>query len=372
MAMSITVSLCLIVRDEADNLPRCLRSVRGLVEDLVVVDTGSQDDTPTIAHRFGARLFDLPWRDDFAYARNYAFAQARADYIWWLDADDVILPEHRERFRRLKANLDPSVPGVTMTYHYALDDHGNPALHLRLLRLVRRDAGFRWVGRIHETLEGPGPWHDSDVVVTHTRTHPHTERNLRIYRRMQDEGVPFTPRDLVHYANELAAAERWEDAVAVYHQLLARDDVSRDDRLWALRRVAAVEERRAHYSAVLDAVAQTFALSAPRAEDLCHLGYAALMERDFERAAAWYELATRVPRPNDMSPVEEPYWTWVPHLQLTFCYARLGRLDEACRHNEIAARWRPRDPHVETNRQVFRARGLDPNHFQPRPNQLPD
>ena len=84
------VSLTMIVRDEQENLPTCLESVRGLFDEIVVLDTGSKDRTIEIARSAGARVFDFVWVDDFAAARNAALARATGDFAFWLDADDLI------------------------------------------------------------------------------------------------------------------------------------------------------------------------------------------------------------------------------------------------------------------------------------------
>jgi GT2 family glycosyltransferase len=105
------VSLTMIVRDEEANLPACLASVAGLFDELVVVDTGSTDRTAEVARSFGARVFDFVWVDDFAAARNAALARARGDYAFWLDADDRLEPEHRERLGALLDRLRPDGPG---------------------------------------------------------------------------------------------------------------------------------------------------------------------------------------------------------------------------------------------------------------------
>ena len=85
----------MIVKNEQENISACLGSVRGLFEEIVVVDTGSTDRTMEIAHEFGARVFDFVWVDDFAAARNAALARATGDYAFWLDADDVVDPAQR-------------------------------------------------------------------------------------------------------------------------------------------------------------------------------------------------------------------------------------------------------------------------------------
>ena len=98
------LSICLITKNEEAHLARCLESVRGLHDDLVVVDTGSSDRTVDIARAFGARLFEFAWQDDFSRARNFCIEQAAGDWILSLDADESIaLRDHaviREWLRR--------------------------------------------------------------------------------------------------------------------------------------------------------------------------------------------------------------------------------------------------------------------------------
>ena len=101
----VSVSLTMIVRDEEANIFKCLSSVAGLFDEIVVVDTGSKDRTREIAAEFGARVFDFVWVDDFAVARNAALARATGDYAFWLDADDVVDPPEREKLRKLLDGL---------------------------------------------------------------------------------------------------------------------------------------------------------------------------------------------------------------------------------------------------------------------------
>ncbi len=103
------ITLTMIVRDEEENLPKCLESIRGIFDEIVVVDTGSTDRTVEIAQSFGARVFDFVWVDDFAAARNAALSHATGDYAFWLDADDVVEPFERERLRALLDTLGGSV-----------------------------------------------------------------------------------------------------------------------------------------------------------------------------------------------------------------------------------------------------------------------
>ena len=134
-----TISLCMIVKNEEANLSKCLSSIKDIVDEIVVVDTGSNDATKEIARRFTDKVLDFDWVDDFSKARNYAFEQATKDYILWLDADDVLLEPDQIKMARLKETLGPSIDGVMMKYNTGFDKNGNVTFSYYRERLVRRE-----------------------------------------------------------------------------------------------------------------------------------------------------------------------------------------------------------------------------------------
>src|SRR5229473_1042408 len=97
----MSVSLCLMVRNEEESLPGCLQSVAGAANEIIVVDTGSTDRTKEVAANFGAKVFDFPWVDDFAAARNECIRHATGDWIFWMDADERMDEVNREKLKQL-------------------------------------------------------------------------------------------------------------------------------------------------------------------------------------------------------------------------------------------------------------------------------
>jgi len=131
------VSLCLIVRNEEANLPDCLGSVEGLFDDVVVVDTGSTDATAEVARRFGARVFDFPWIDSFAAAATRASTTPAVGWVLWLDADDRLDEDNRQRLRRLLAGLGDERDAYAVVVRSVLDARRTAFRLLDQVRLFR-------------------------------------------------------------------------------------------------------------------------------------------------------------------------------------------------------------------------------------------
>ncbi len=164
------LSVSMIVRNEARNLPRCLESIKGLADEIVVVDTGSYDGTQEIIENSGAKLVQSRWKDDFSEARNECLDHCAGDWILILDADEAIDPSDHDRIKRamegdyLAYNLivrnyvpnedicvfdkspveNKTSYGIASSYGYYVDNVA--------LRLFRREPDIRFTGRVHESV----------------------------------------------------------------------------------------------------------------------------------------------------------------------------------------------------------------------------
>ena len=206
----VSVSLCMIVKNEEDVLERCLESAADLVDEIVIVDTGSTDRTKEIAARFTGQIFDLPWQDDFSAARNESFSHASMDLCMWLDADDVLLEEDRKAFLALKETLDPAVSVVMAPYHAGSDEDGRVTFSYYRERLIKNHAGMRWEGAVHEAVAPVGKIVYADFAVTHCKARPSDpDRNLRIYEAQLAAEQELDPRQQFYYGRELYYHRCW-------------------------------------------------------------------------------------------------------------------------------------------------------------------
>lgn len=347
----ISISLCMIVKNEEDTLGRCLASAKNAVDEIIIVDTGSTDRTKEIALQYDARIFDFEWIDDFAAARNYSFSKASQDYILWLDADDEFREEDQVKLAQLKQTLDPSVDSVTMKYLLAFDEFGNVTASLRRNRLVKRACGFKWIGPVHEYLEVWGNIYSSDISVTHSSLHHDSDRNLKIYENRVLQGEIFSPRDLYYFANELKDHAQYDKASRYYEKFLATKQGWIEDNIAACGKLADCYQQLDQKDQEVMAVLRSFTYAAPRAEMSCRLGFHFLNQGNPQTAAYWYELAlTTKTDPNSLAMSNPACSTWLPHLQLCVCYDRLGDRQLAYKHNEQARSYRPEDPRILQNK----------------------
>lgn len=151
--MSNTISVCMIARDEEENIARAIKSAKEFADEIVVVDTGSKDRTPEIAKELGAKVYSFEWTDDFSAARNESLKHATCDWILWLDADDYIDEHNIEKFKELKKRLPPN---KDETYFFLIESkiaEGDEAnWYWFQLRMFPNFPDMRFEGKIHEQI----------------------------------------------------------------------------------------------------------------------------------------------------------------------------------------------------------------------------
>lgn len=349
----ITISLCMIVKDEEDVIGRCLESVSELVDEIIIVDTGSSDRTKDIVKNYTNHIVDFQWIDDFAAARNFSFQQATQDYILWLDADDIFTEEDQEKFILLKQSLPPSTDAVSLNYQLSFDEEGNVSSQLRRYRLVKRENNFQWIGAVHEFLSVSGNLVDGDAAVTHSPLSHDSERNLRIYRKLIDSGETLSPRDTFYYANELMDHNLFEEASSYYKRFLNSKLGWVEDNIRACLKLANCYYELNDKESALHVTLQTLIYDVPRPEPCCRLGYYFMEQGKNEAAIHWYHQALLYENLQHISFQNTAFSTWVPHLQLCVLYDRLKQFDKAYHHNELARKYKPMDDRIVGNKKYF-------------------
>jgi hypothetical protein len=295
-----TLSLAMIVKDEERTLYRILSAAKTFCDELIVVDTGSSDNTIAIAESLGAKVFHFPWIDDFAAARNHAFEQATCDWVCWYDADDELTDESQAAVRKMKSTMfeDPAIDAVFVPYHVLYNDKGEVTQKYDRERFFRRSVGCHWVGAVHE-----------NIITTLNRTarcmeatvdhRPAAEnmarkvgRNLRIIEKTIDVHTAI-PHDVFQYGCELQWNSRPADAEKVFGVYLDRErnrpDVMGEQYLAAIKRADCLNQA-GRFGEAMACLRDAIGIDPTRAEAHCLAGRFCML-RNLWREAFPYMVA---------------------------------------------------------------------------------
>lgn len=324
----ITISLCMIVKNEEQVLARCLDSVADLMDEIIIVDTGSTDHTREIAAKYTGRVYDYIWKDDFADARNYSFSKATMDYIYCADADEVLDETNRARFRALKEVLEGEVDVVQMYYCnqlqyntvYNYDREYRPKLYKRLRTFCFEDP-------VHEMVRLEPVIYDSEIEIMHMPVSPHGARDFRCFEKMVRDGKRISKRLHGMYARELFIAGTEQDFInaAAFFEQSAQDENRSQEELHQAFCVAARAARLVKDTDTFFKYALRSTACEGCSEICCEIGAYYLQKKDYEEAALWYSNAAY----ETESILNRKYKEVYPLLQLAVCYEKTGNPEAA-------------------------------------------
>ena len=320
-----TISVCMIVKNEEKVLARCLDSLAGLWEELIIVDTGSTDKTKEIASKYTDKIYDFSWTGNFSDARNYSFSKAGCDYVYAADADEVLDEENREKFLILKNALDAEseIEIVQMYYGnqlsqnsiYNFDKEYRP-------KLYKRQRSFHWQEPIHEAVRLEPVVFDSDIVICHKPQGEHGGRDLTYFEKMLEEGHKLSKRMQDIYLRELYFVGDKHNLERGHEYLLQLTmSESTDSDLFQKAIAILCKEARILNS---DGAVLKYSLKGVASQgssELCmELGHYFYEKKDWEEAAIWYYNAA-YETPCQMSFKSA---TSEPLEKLVSCYENLG------------------------------------------------
>jgi len=310
-APSPTISACLMVRDEARVLPRCLRSIAGAYDELCIVDTGSTDATLEIARKAGARIHSFTGCngadgriEDFAAGRNAALGIATGDWILQIDADEVLAPGGVARLRRHSRNRALTSVAVTMS------SEGARWLSIRM----HRRSGLSYVGRLHEYTERDGETRtlsDRSIVITNRPDKRGKEsaaqRNMRLLH-LEIADHPDNARAMFQLGNELRCLGRLEEAIAQYRAAVALDTYGHG-RFAARYYLAICYLLQQDWERAIVAALDGMRVDPRYAEAHCLLGDAYFAQGALAHAGQWYRSALCCGSPPD-TPMAVQLWAY--------------------------------------------------------------
>lgn len=346
----------MIVKNEEKTLERCLESIKDAVDEIIIVDTGSDDRTKEISRKYTEKIYDFTWNDDFSVARNYSFSKATMDFCMWMDADDLILQEDLDKFIEYKKTASNSVDTIMMKYNISFDINGNPTFSYYRERIVRNCKNNKWKGAIHEVIIPFGNIVYTDIAITHKKMeNKNPSRNLDIYEKMLSSGKKLDARHQFYYAKELYYNGKFDKAINEFEKFL------NDKSGWIENKIDACEHLSYCYGKINNikkeilSLFRSFEYDVPRAEICCAIGDYFFKLNKYQQAVFWYKRAASVKKiDNALGFIKDDCYDYIPYMQLCVCYYRLGDIEKSVEFNNRAKNIKPYDPAVEHNLEFFK------------------
>ncbi len=333
----VTISLCMIVKNEEESLGRCLDSIKDIVDEMIIVDTGSTDRTREIAASYGAKVLDFKWTGDFSEARNFSFSQAGCDYIYSADADEELDEENRKRFMDLKKDLEKFNIDMVQMYYCNQLEYRTVYNFDRELRpkLFKRNRSFTWEDPIHEQVVLDPVIVNSDIEIIHRPKESHAGRDLEAFRKAVLDGHHLSRRLHGMYARELFMAGTDEDFLKAKEFFVA----SSADTLRGLDEIKEAACVLAHI-AVLEGDSHSLlkyslkdAITEMSSEMCYELGDYYFGRDDIDEAIVWYYNAAY----ECSSILDAKKSGTFPRLALARCYRKLGNEEQALDYEREAS-----------------------------------
>ncbi|WMJ90184.1 glycosyltransferase family 2 protein [Anaerocolumna sp. MB42-C2] len=336
----ITISACMIVKNEEKVISRCLESLKGIVDEIIIIDTGSNDSTKELAKLYTEKIYDFKWVDDFSAARNYSFSKAAMDYIYVADADEVIDEDNRKKFLDLKKALLPEIEIVQMLYSnqlafnttYNFDTEYRPKLYKRIRH-------FTWVDPIHESVALQPVIYDSDITIIHLPEDNHAGRDFKTFQSVIKRGEKISEKLLNLYARELFIAGTESDFLEAetYFEEQAEENLPYE----SLKVIHCVLTKcgrlRKNDSQMFKYSLKNMAGGKPSAEICYEVGEYFFEKGDYKEAIIWYYNAAY----ETECDLNIHYSGDYPLLRLSECYAKLEMNEQTVSYKELADAWLP-------------------------------
>ena len=334
-----TISVCMIIKDEEETLDRILSKITKFADEIIVVDTGSQDNSIAIAKKYTNKVYEYTWQNDFSKARNRAFEYATMDYVMWLDAYDDISIDSIAKLNRLKQYIvDTDV--VMLPYNVSFDENGATTYSYFRERIVKNDGSFHFVNPVHEVIVPHGQIMHKNIPIMHKKVkNTNPKRNLDIYLSLKSNGHLFSPRNQFYFACEYYYNGLYADAILEFDKFLDMPLGYYENKIQACLNMMRIYVFRGEYDKAIEYGLYSMKYDTPRSEIACELGGIYLHLKEYNKAIYWYTLAIqKISNNNGFHEIDK--YGYEPCIQIGICYYYMGDYKKAYRYNHKALKYK--------------------------------
>jgi len=362
----------MIVKNEEAFLSPCLESVKDAVDEIIIVDTGSTDNTREIARKMGAKVFEFPWTNDFSAARNESIRRATGHYILWLDADDRIDPEEIEKLRQIKSRLSPYRPRA---YYFIIQSHAlqEGVASFYQMRLFPKKPGVLFEGRVHEqvafSLQRLGiPFEYLPMRIRHTGYNDLTAIKSKFERNwaILEADIEKNPNDLINRyygARTLGGLGRYQEAIEYIQKITENPTIQRKEKPFYLQSAILLGQFYLKLNLFSQAKLLFHKLVIEYPDDPTvqyELGESHYLAGDYESACFPLRRSLELPLEFSIFPVNQEQFAYGQFHALCQCYKHLGMREQA---GMVWEAYLARDPDNSKPLELLGLLSLEENRF---------
>lgn len=365
MDRKVTLSHTTIVKNEQKVIGRCLDSIKGIIDEFIIVDTGSEDNTVKIIEEKVGKCYHTKWTGDYATARNYGVERCTSDWILVQDADEHMTLESAKILKDILAETPENIWEILVIVQDYKDESMIPLYRLYGHRLFRNRKGIKWSGKGHEALTTPlnHRTRNSKIVVMHDKTPnaaspipPKPNESAQVFVSNFLKSIAKNPKDarsMFYLANTYMGQCRYNEAIQMYHTYLGVsgwNDERYQARLFCARCYKILGELENARKMIIDAYEERD----DRNEGDLLLGELAFNEDKYRQALIWFNLAvTKAEKaqkgqwPETLLFLEGNAYTYLPYDWLAWTYWKLGDKVNAKKYTYKALKFLPNGPDHE-------------------------
>lgn len=346
------LSVCLIVKDEEIVLNRILNCVSKFADEIVVVDTGSSDNTVEIAKSFTDKVYYFEWQNDFSKARNFSFSKATCEFVMWIDADDFVTDYDINQINLLKQDLN-NADVFMFKYSMGFNQKNQPTFTYFRERIIRRSLNLRWQGFVHEVISPVGKIEYCNIEIQHRKIKAgNPKRNLNIYRKAIKENITFDARETYYYARELYYNGYLSSCIKQMKKFLKFNQKFIGDVYGAYSILAECYLIKNKPQNALNLLLKFAKTHSPSPEICCLIAQCFNKLNNLNNAVFWFKCAINC-EPQKFGFSKTECQTLIPYLELTRLYYLLGNVEKSLEYHKLCLQTDINNKAVQHNIQFF-------------------
>lgn len=351
----ITISLAMVVKNEEKYLEKTLKSVREIVDEIIIVDSGSKDRTKEIAKIYGAKLYEMNFEDDFSKLRNFSFEKANKDFVLWINAGEILKESSVKELKYIKKFATPKEQCFFIKTLLENCDLTESMKYIYQGRLIKKQENIKWKGLVYEVLELgdiKGKYLNCEIIKVKKESFLTLKNVERILSRESFEEL--SNRELFYYGNLLEKNYRIEDALSIYRKIISSNSKKKEYKVMATLSLASYYLKRKKYNQFKNYLFQSFELGPINSMGQYLMGEYLFEIGNIEGAINFYNLAINTEEEKTLNfYLDSSYKKCFSIVRLCDIYLKKGDYLKLRFYNSMLEKYLKKSPIVKYNKRYI-------------------